>query len=278
MKFLSPVEITLLVAGVISLVGMVIAFLRNRSVFAGYREITAEAQQLRTALNGMVFRDSSDLVITGTFQHNPVVVRFSNADSTPGLNLRMMVPSSFTLSLAPAGMQVIDGGKHVVLTGDHLFDARFTARTNHPAQARLFLTRATAGMLQKLCCSSKTLLSVSQGALEISELLTPLDPANHVTEHLLVMAKLAAEFRNMPGADKVQVTPFRRERHVVARAAIVAGAVLTIGSVLAATRASVRPVEAREEVQARVTAGVLPLDAQVIPALSGWRVAGAERF
>jgi hypothetical protein len=278
MNSLSPVEITLMIAGVLSLVGMAIAYFRNRSVFAGYHEVAADAKQLRIALNGMVFRDGSDLVVTGNFQKSPVVVRFSNSDNTPGMNLRMMVPAGFTLSLAAAGMQVIDGGRHVVLTGDHLFDARFTARTNHPAQARLFLTRATSSLLQKLCCSSKTLLSVSQGALEVSELITPLDPANHVLDHLQVMAKLAVEFRGMPGADKVKVTPFRRERHLMARVAIVAGAVLTIGSVLAATRASIHPVEAQAQMRDQLPAGMLPLDAQVIPAVSGWRLATEEDF
>src|SRR6185437_1087588 len=120
--------------------------------------------------------------------------------------------------------------------------------------------------------------SVSQGALEVSELITPLDPANHVLEHLQVMAKLAGEFRNMPGADKVKVVPFRRERHLMARVAIVAGAVLTIGSVLAATRANIHPAETQAQTQPQLPAGVLPLDAQFIPAISDWRLATAEDF
>jgi hypothetical protein len=278
MKLLSPVEIALVIAGLVSTVGFAIALLRNRSVFAGYREVAADAKHLRAALNGMVFRDGSDLVVTGSFQKWPVVVRFSNSDNTPGLSLRMLVPANFSLSLASAGMQVINGGRHVVPTGDHLFDARFTARTNHPAQARLFLTRATATLLQKLCCSSKTLLSVSQGALEVSELITPLDVAKHALAHLEVMARLAEELRNMPGADKVKVAPFRRERHLLGRVAIVAGAVFTLASVLAATRASVRSVAAQGKPQPQLPSGMVPLDAQIIPAVSGWRLAVADDF
>jgi hypothetical protein len=278
MNSLSPFEIALMIAGIVSLAGLAIAFFRSRSVFAGYQEVAADAKQLRLALNGMTFRDSSDLVVTGSFQNNPVVVRFSNSDNTPGVNLRMMAPANFTLSVASAGMQVTEAGRQVVLTGDHLFDARFTARTDHPALAKLFLTRATAAMLQKLCCSSKTLFSVRQGAIEVSELITPLDAANHVLDHLRVMARLAVELRAMPGADRVKVVPFRRERHLVARAAIVASAALTIVSVLAATRASVRPAQAGEQTQPQASSGILPLDAQLIPAASGWRLATADDF
>src|SRR5581483_1988846 len=97
-------------------------------------------------------------------------------------------------------------------------------------------------------------------------------------EHLKVMARLAAEFRNMPGAERVKVAAFRRERHLAGRVAIVAGAVLTIGSVVAATRASVRPVQAGEPVQSQLPAGMLPLDAQLIPSLAGWEIAAADSF
>ncbi|MGE0405960.1 MAG: hypothetical protein AB7O65_06655 [Candidatus Korobacteraceae bacterium] len=278
MKSLSPVETTLIIAGAVSLVGLLIAFFRNRAIFTGYQEVAEEARALRRALSGVILRDGDDLVVNGTFQNWPVVIRFSNAENTAGLNLRMMVPASFAMSVAPTAMQLIDGGRQAVATGDYLFDARFSTRTNHPAQSKLFLTRANLTLVQKLCCSSKTLLSVNQGTLEVSELVTPHDAASHALEHLQVMAQLAVEFRSMPGAEAVKVVPFRRDRHVLGRIAIVAACAVCLASVVAATRASVRAMATSEASGAELPEGMLPLEAQSIPEASNWKLAAMNEF
>jgi hypothetical protein len=256
----------------------VIALVRQRRTFAGYAELAEEAQQLRAGIRGAIFRDGSDLVISGEYQKLPVVVRFSNSENTPGLNIRMQAQSTLAFTLASPGTQLLDGGRAVIPTGDSLFDIRFVTRTNQPTQARLFMTRGVVGLLQKLCCSSQTCLAVSHGMLEVSELIVPHDTSRHVLEHLNVMARLAADLRAMPGADQVKIIPFPRERHLAARIAIAAAVVVTIASVLAATRAGIRPVAAQVQSQIQLPAGLAPLDAELIPDVSNWRLAQADDF
>ena len=103
------------------------------------------------------FRDGSDLVVSGSQDKLPVTVRFSYDENTPGLNIRMSVPANFTLTISPKGAQAPGEGKTLVRTGDDMFDARFVTKTDHMAQAKMFVGGKQAlSLLQKLCCSSKT--------------------------------------------------------------------------------------------------------------------------
>src|SRR5581483_8543630 len=114
---MSPLQIALLTVGVLSLIAVGISVMRRRATFAGYEEIAADARALALLLRGEVFRN---------FEKLPVLIRFSNSENTPGLNIRMQAPASFSLSVAPAAMQLIDGGRSVITTGEHMFDLRFT--------------------------------------------------------------------------------------------------------------------------------------------------------
>ena len=49
-----------------------------------------------------MFRDGNDLVLVGNFNSRPTQVRFSYDENTPGLNVRMQAPVSFTFSVVPA--------------------------------------------------------------------------------------------------------------------------------------------------------------------------------
>jgi len=276
MGSLSPVQIALLIVAAVSAAGVIITFVRSRMIFSGYGEIVPDVRRLGQSLGGETFRDGADVVISGAYQKLPAVVRFSNAENTPGLNIRMQAPATFNLSVVPAGAQVTEGGRILVRTTDDLFDSRFNTRTDQPTQAKMFLTKGSTALLQRLACSKNTYLSVGNGAIELSELVIPAAAGQHAIEHLKTMVKLSEGLRAMPGAETVKLVSFERERNVAARIAMVAGAIVAIASVFAATQVPKKP--AGPGVNAALASGILPLDAAQIPNALQWRVARADEL
>jgi hypothetical protein len=276
MSSLSPQQIALLIIAAVAAVGVIITFIRTRMTFTGYEEITGDVQRLAAALHGELFRDGADVVVSGAWNRAPVVVRFSNAENTPGLNIRMAAPATFVLSVAQAAAEVSEGGRVAVKTADELFDTRFSTRTDQPAQARMFLTRQVTALLQRLCCSRNTYISFVRGAIEVSELLIPGAPSPHVLEHVKTMAALAENLRQMPGAETVKLSVRDRERHVVVRVAMAIGAVVAIGSVFAAVQSPHKT--ALTQVAAPVSNGILPADAAVIADAERWRAASLDEL
>jgi hypothetical protein len=245
----------------------------------GYEDIAGDADAIAKKLRAETFRDGDDLVISGYCGKFPAVVRFSYAENTPGLNIQMKAPANFTLSVVPKGAKTVEG-RVLIKTTDEMFDARFAARTDQPTQARLFLTgKAAMTQVQKLCCSSKTFLTLTSGAMELSELVIPdTYMGKHVTDHLESMAALGNALAAMPGADAVKITGYKRERSPVMQVAmavlVITGAVV----VVSAMRESSRPASVAEVVTQPQPSGILARDAQSIINADDWRVAGADDF
>lgn len=276
MGSLSPLQIVFLIIAAVSAAGVIITFVRSRMTYSGYQEIVADIRQLGAALGGETFRDGADVVVSGSYQKLPAVVRFSNAENTPGLNIRMQSPATFNLSVVPAGTRVTEGGRILVRTTDDMFDARFNTRTDQPTQAKMFLTRGTTSLLQRLACSKNTYLTVGSGAIELSELVVPAMPGQHALEHLKEMVKLSVALRAMPGAEAVKLVAFERERHVAGRIAMVAGAIVALASIFAAVKVPTRT--AVSGVNATLASGIMPVDAMQIPNALQWRVAHANEL
>jgi hypothetical protein len=277
MGSLSPLQVALLIVAALSMVGAVIAFIRSTMTYSGYSGIVNDVRRIALAMRGEIFRDGADVVISGTYERLPAVVRFSNEESTPGLNIRIQAPATFLLSVVPAGAQVGEGGRNLVRTADEQFDSRFNTRTDQPMQAHMFLNDETTGLLQRLACSKNTFVSIGNGAIELSELVIPdPDPGEHAIDHLKSMAKLSQALHRMPGSDRVKLLTFERSHYVAARAAMVIGAVVALVSVFAATRVSnSEPVSG---VNQTLSAGILPLDATRISNTKDWRAATADDF
>lgn len=271
----SPLQIVLLIIAAVSLVGMLVTIFKNRTTFFGYEEIQADARRIAAAIGGEVFRDGEDVVINGNYQKRPVVVRFSNAENTPGLNVRMQAPTTFTLTVFPVGGQSAGAARVPVRTTDDQFETRFQTRSDQPTQAKMFLDRTVTALLQRLMCSKNTYLSLGGSAVELSELVIPPSPGEHVLAHLEQFVKLSEALRAMPGADTVKVMPLKRERHLAGRVAIAMGAVVAVISILAATQ-----VSSRSTVAAAPTppAGVQPADAALIPDVYTYRLATIDDF
>jgi hypothetical protein len=267
----SPIQTAVIVISLVVLVGVIISLLRSSALLAGYNEHKRDIQKIATTLKAEMFRDGDDVVIPGNYKKFPIQVRFSYDENTPGLNIRMQAPVSFTFSVVPKGERATEG-RVLVRTGDEMFDARFAARTDHPTQAKMLVSSKSMRMhMEKLCCSSKTFLTLVTGSIEASELVIPNFTARHVMDHIESMAILAAEVDQIPGAEKVKIQEYKREKSApILKIAIAVGALVAIAAVFAGNMGT-------EITQSSVAAGVVRVegvwdkDAGAIPRLAGWR-------
>ena len=275
-----PLTIVLGIVALVAALGIVISLIRASALMRGYEDLRNEVGALSKKLKADVFRDGDDLVVSGYHGKLPAVVRFSYADNTPGLNIRMKAPSTFALSIVPKTAQVSEGGRVAVRTADEMFDARFVTRTDQPTQAKMFLSgKQTLAQLQKLCCSSKTFLTMSNGNMELSELVIPSPYTDrHISDHLDSLLRVAAALGQMPGADAVKITAYQREKNYVLRTSI---AVLIITGILVVVSA----IRDRQQESAASTAGaevfnsgIAPKDEPRIAGAEGWRAAQASDF
>ena len=279
MSSLSPLAIVLGIIFGLAVLGAVIALVYNLRKFSGFRHLAREAEKSAETLGGELFRDGGDMVVSGNFSRLPTVVRFSNKEDVPGLNIRMGVPANFTLWIAPRSADPGEG-RATLRTGDASFDNRFITRSDDPGQARLFLALQTVPRaVHQLACSNGSFLAITPASVEISELQIPGESvARHVLDHLQSVATLAAALKHMPAADIVKVEPLRKERRVVGRAAIVVGAITAVVVVIAATqRTGHRDIPVLAQTQT-ASLGVLPVDATRIAGVDGWRAATPDDF
>lgn len=279
MSSLSPLAIVLGIIFGLAVLGAIIALVYNLRKFAGFRHIGREAEKLADTLGGELFRDGGDLVVSGNFGRLPTVVRFSNKEDVPGVNIRMGVPANFTLWIAPRSADPGEG-RTTLRTGDSGFDNRFITRSDDPGQARLFLAlQSVPKAIHQIACSNGSFLAITPASVEISELEIPAEAvARHISEHLQSVGTLAAALKHMPAADTVKVEPLRKEKRILGRAAIVVGAITAVVVVIAATQREARkamPVVAQVQT---VAAGVLPVDASRIAGVDGWRAATSDDF
>ncbi len=277
MGYISPAVIAALIVLLLALIGTIITSVRRAMTFRSYEDLRGDARALARALKGQAFRDGHDLVVSGNQGPWPVVVRFSYAENTPGLDVRMTVPAGFTLWVTPRAANAAEGQAPLRI-GDSRFDASFATRSDHPTQANMLLRgKQMSSVLQRLCCSTSTSLAITARAMELTELLIPHPhTADHILDHLASMRRIAEFLQTMPGADRIRIAPIRRERHLVVRIAIGAGIVAAVLAVLTAVRNS---PQAKLNVNLPpVPPGLLPAEAAVIPGTVGWRLASANDF
>jgi hypothetical protein len=151
------------------------------------------------------------------------------------------------------------------------------------AQAKMFVGGKQAMMLmQKLCCSSKTFLAISNGSIELSELVIPTPSTSaHVMDHVQNMSKLALQLQAMPGAETVKVRTYQREGSSnVAKIAIAAALLAGLAIFFVQAR---KPDQTLTELKAQagtdaLPRGILPIDAEKLGTLNGWRLVTADDF
>src|SRR5690348_8149971 len=116
MGSVSSLQLVFVIIAVLAVVGVVVTFLRTRMTFSGYEDHVTEIRTLGLSLRGEVFRDGPDVVISGTWDKHSTVVRFSNQENTPGLNIRMAAPAFFQISVAASNVSVTEGPRTPVKT------------------------------------------------------------------------------------------------------------------------------------------------------------------
>jgi hypothetical protein len=261
----NPVATAVVIVFFVALGGFLYVAARKHRSLSGYEEVAEDTRALAQVLKGEFFRDGGDLVISGHFNDLPTVIRFSRDENTPGLNIRMRAPATFTLSVVPKGARATEG-RVLVKTNDEMFDARYNTRTDHPTQARMMLgSKKVVQHLSKLVCSSSTFFTISTGNLELSELVIP-EPntAGHITDHLKSLARVAQETAAMPGAEKIKIEKIKEPVNVPLRVGVAIGVIAAIFAVYTAMQ-PVAAVRATDE-GAVVPEGIPPAD---VPLLRG---------
>ncbi len=279
MVTLSPIVIAAGIIVALIAVGAFIAYFRDRRKFRGYEDLMFDAADLAKQLSGEVFRDGEDLVVSGNVDDLPTYVRFSHAETTPGVHIRMEAPANVRLAVAPRSAPPTEG-KVQVRTGDESLDTRCVVRCDEPMQTKLFIgEKPVLGELQRLCCSARTYFTVVPGAMELSELTIPLgEVGRHVSEHITSMRRLVPELKKLPGSEKIRVRPLKRERHLVGKAAIAIGVAVAVMAIYVATnQGSTAPVDMSADVE-QAPEGIPEAEAQQMGDLSAWRVAGTDDF
>lgn len=270
---MSPLVTALFIVLCVGLIGAFAAFVRDRSRYAGYRDIMRDAIAFSRTIDGEIFRDAGDLVISGERERMPLVVRFSHAESTPGLNIRLGAPTTLSLRVVPRG-QDVQAGRAVVKTADDVFNTKFDLRTDEPAEARLFVDspKALAAMV-RLCRSSHDFLSIGGGAVEFGQLGAPTDTTvRALPGYVEALGNLSRELCAMPGADLVKVEARQRQHDYILRATIAAGVIAAAATLYVTAREKPQGEQAAQQ-QEQSPEGVSATDAAVIPNLREWHLA-----
>ena len=104
MSVFSPLAVAALVVAAVSLIGIIVNTVKRSRTFAGYEEIAADSARIAASLAGSEsFRDGHDLLVSGNRDGIPLVVRFSNSEASPGLNIRCGAPVDFLLTFSAEG-------------------------------------------------------------------------------------------------------------------------------------------------------------------------------
>jgi hypothetical protein len=169
----------------------------------------------------------------------------------------------------------------LVRTTNDMFDVKFATRTDHPTQAKMVIgNRTMMSSIEKLCCSSKTFLTLTRGTIEQSELIIPSpSTARHVIDHLDAMSRLAKGVDDIPGSEAVKVAPYQREKSApVFRIVLATGAICTLIAIFIIKPTSAQPELKGVNENVNSAPGVDAVDSLKIPELAGQRAAQAEDF
>jgi len=266
---MSSLVLALFIVLCVGLIGAFAAFVRDRSRYAGYRDIMRDVIAFSKTVDGEIFRDGGDLVVSGEQRKVPLIVRFSHAESTPGLIIRLSAPATFAMSVFPRGNQ--EHGGTLVRTADSVFNTKFEVRSDQPAEAKLLLDSSRAmTALAQLCRSGQDFLTVHRGAIEFGQLGYP-NPgtARSLPSHAEALSGIRGVLESMPGAELVKVEPRQRRRDYILRGTIVAG-VVAVAAVLYITSHEPRAGQATKKVE-QLPEGMSEADAALIGNASLWR-------
>lgn len=271
---MSPLVTALFIVLCVGMFGAMVAFVRDRMRYAGYRDIMREALAFSRTVDGEIFRDGGDLVVSGEQAKTPLIVRFSHAESTPGLSVRLGAPATFSMVVYPRGQH--EHGGALVRTADDSFNTKFEVRSDQSTVAHIYLgSPRVLGALTQLCRTGHDFLTISAGAIEFGQLG---DPSTATTRalagHVSALSALRQGLTEMPGAELVRVEPRARRHDWLLRTTIAAGVIAAAATLYVTTYESGKDQKARAE--APLPEGMTVADAAAIGNLGQWRSATAN--
>jgi hypothetical protein len=266
---MSPLITALFIVLCVGMIGAVAAFVRDRARYSGYRDIMREVISFAKSVNGEVFRDGGDLVVSGEQKNVPLVVRFSHAENTPGLSIRIGAPATFKMGVFPRGQHGHGGA--LVKTADETFNTKFEVRSEEPTEAQLFLDSSkTLAGITRLCRSGHDFLTIGSGAIEFGQLGFPNSAtARAIPTYIDSLNVLRDALRAMPGSERVKVEPRQRRRDFILRGTIIAGVIAVIATLYITSHAPAK--QQASENQSQVPEGMTPADAAAVSNLNSWR-------
>jgi len=253
-------------------------WVQRAGLYHGYQLVAEDIRQIARSLGAKVFRDGSDLVIAGSYQKLPAIVRLTNDEGRPPFRIQMRARMPFSLSLLPQG-GATERRQGVIRTGSYMLDSKFTVTSSQPTQAKmLFNDDASLSALSKLCYSKQTEFSIAPGEMELVEPEIPAHLASRVSESLQAMLVLARLGEQIPGAEKVEIIPLAGNRpNWKFRAVIAAGVLLAVSLLWASPETSSLSSDQASFKPAAIP-GMATLDAAQIHRLQGWHIASQQDF
>jgi hypothetical protein len=202
-----------------------------------------------------------------------VVARFSRAENSPELSLKVHAHADFTLYCLPHKYPAELG--RVSLRTEPALESTFRVTTDHPKQAAFLLAYTdTAKEIRKLCYSSQTLLALRDGSLEFSEMTFPSgDVYQHVLDQVRLMVKIADAAAKTAGA-KLAVAE-RQPRNWFRIAYVCASVMLLSVTLVARSR---RDTGKSNPVVASAPKPAEPSELSQIPDSNGWRLVQKSDF
>ncbi|MGH9567607.1 MAG: hypothetical protein ACRD4I_16650, partial [Candidatus Angelobacter sp.] len=134
---MSPQAVIMNIAVVTGIVGIIVYWVRRFAVFRGYKAIEPDVLKIAEALRGRAVRQGKDVVVSGYYGEFPTIVRFSQRVETPGLDIQMRVPATFSFTLLPKAVPMQGEGRVLMRTGSAPLDRKFNARTDYPMDLRM---------------------------------------------------------------------------------------------------------------------------------------------
>ncbi len=273
-----PLMITGLVTSAAAVAGIVAAVMREVRLFEDFREIAPQVKTIANQLRAEVFRDRNDLVVSGEYKGIPTVLRFYKQRNAPAMGLYVRIPVGCQLSLIPkqraGGSRASDVKLNCRALKDH-----FVARSKNPADlVHLLGADEAVKRLEALCRSTKTIVELNRGRLELLEMSLPEELTRYVLGQLIIIRELADVLATMPESKHVPIRPWKREhRSWLFKLAVAACVAVVAMSVIAATREH-KISEVFAATDSELVHGVPISDANSITGMEFWRAAKPDEL
>src|SRR5512147_300309 len=259
----------------IPLAGFLIEFLLRRLRLRGYGHIAGDVRSIAKAIKGELDRDFGDLLIRGSMNSTPVLIRISTSDQRPALNIQIPAPANQSLYCVPNEHES-EGMGQALPVSDASFNARFRLFSEEPRGARqLYCRSAILAEIQKVCVTAGSSLTLEDRRLELIEQVLPEEYlAQRVLETVPALLAIAEASRQIPGADAERPVKAPRQWNRFRTAYLGVPLLLLCSMALVA-----RLQKPHEQPKAAVLPTGIPDDqAAQVPQLQEWRLAETGDF